>query len=160
MFRFTSPRDHKTRNSRRWQKTSIKLILCCSRRWKSLLMRVWSARWKRQSALQPLSSSSSPLPVWFYAFDPRRTLRFAFLAFRPQSLLGYLLSPPAPSTTISQQERTAAAPVRRGGRTWDTFDSKSNSWNSWKYPNFCFFYRRAREQGVFVLFLKDERVNR
>ncbi len=72
--------------------------------------------------ISAFSASLLPPPVWFYAFDPRGTSRFTFLAFRPQSLLGYLLSPPALSTIISQQERTAA--TRPGGGRWDTFDSK------------------------------------
>lgn len=59
--------------------------------------------------LKRFAASLLPPPVWFYAFDPRGTSRFTFLAFRPQSLLGYLLSPPALSTVISQRERTAAA---------------------------------------------------
>lgn len=116
---------------------------------KSAWIHVWSPRRRRQSALQQLP----PFTVWFYAFDPRRTLRFAFLAFRPQSLLGYLLSPPAPSTIISQRESTAAARPT-GARTWDTFDS--DSWKSWKYPDyFLFSYRRVRERGFY-----DERVTR
>lgn len=58
----------------------------------------------------------APSPsVCFYAFDPRRTSRFAFQAFRPQSLLGYLLSPPALSTIISQQEGIAATRPRYTG---------------------------------------------
>lgn len=66
---------------------------------------------KAQCSLPP----PPPPPVWFYAFDPRGTSRFTFLAFRPQSLLGYLLSPPALSTIISQQERSAVG-CPSGGR--------------------------------------------
>lgn len=65
---------------------------------------------------EALPAEGSPSPsVCLYAFDPRRTSRFAFQAFRPQSLLGYLLSPPALSTIISQQEGIAATRPRYTG---------------------------------------------
>lgn len=63
-----------------------------------------------------LVAEGSPSPsVCFYAFDPRRTSRLAFQAFRPQSLLGYLLSPPGLSTIISQHQRIAATRPRYTG---------------------------------------------
>lgn len=123
---------------------------CCH--WKPLLEAVMSYNICFSSSLvtteRVAASLLLPLPVWFYAFDPRRTSRFTFLAFRPQSLLGYLLSPPALSTIISQQERSAAA--RPGGGRWDTFDSKRTHGNSGITLIF-FFYLRGREQRFFMM---------
>lgn len=129
---------------------------CCH--WKPLLKAVMSYNICFSSSLVTIERVAAylllPLPVWFYAFDPRRTSRFTFLAFRPQSLLGYLLSPPALSTIISQQERNAAA--RPGGGRWDTFDSKRTHGNS----GITLIFTYEVENSVFVWWWEREPVRR
>lgn len=131
---------------------------CCH--WKPLLEAVMSYNICFSSSLvtteRVAASLLLPLPVWFYAFDPRRTSRFTFLAFRPQSLLGYLLSPPALSTIISQQERSAAA--RPGGGRWDTFDSKRTHGNSG--ITLIFFFTYEVENSVSLWWWEREPVRR
>lgn len=102
----------------------------------------------RAAASAPPPPSLPPSRV-VYAFDPRGTSRFTFLAFRPQSLLGYLLSPPLSLSLHNQSSARGAATHRTVPREEDE-PRLTRVGKQWNYLD-LYVSPRGREEGFVMM---------